>query len=76
LSFADKVDEMMTLDKALDAAMQLSATEKEMLVEILWRRQIEERREEIRLNAQEAIAAFHAGELREETIEELIGRLI
>jgi hypothetical protein len=66
---------MMTLDKALDAAMQLSATEKEMLVEILWRRQIEERREEIRFSAQEAITAFHAGELRDETVEELIGRL-
>jgi hypothetical protein len=66
---------MITLDQALDAAMQLSPEQKQMLIEILWKRQIDERRDEIVANAREAIRAFHAGELRTETIDELLARL-
>ena len=66
---------MATLDQALDAAMQLSYPQKQMLIEILWRRQIDERREEIAANAREAIRAFHAGELKAETIDDLLARL-
>jgi hypothetical protein len=42
---------MTTLDQALDAAMQLSYPQKQMLIEILWKRQIDERREEMAANA-------------------------
>jgi hypothetical protein len=66
---------MTTLDQALDTAMKLSYEQKQMLIEILWKRQIEERREEIANNAREAIRAFHAGELKTETMDELLVRL-
>jgi hypothetical protein len=66
---------MITLDQALDMVMQLENEQKEMLLEILWKRQIEDRRLEMAQNAQEAISAFHAGELKTETSSELIDRL-
>jgi hypothetical protein len=66
---------MTTLDQALDTAMKLSYEQKQLLIEILWKRQIEERRDEIAANAREAIRAFHAGELKTETIDELLARL-
>lgn len=66
---------MITLDNALDAAMQLSYEQKQMLIKILWKRQIEARREEITANAREATRAFHAGELQTESIDELLARL-
>ncbi len=66
---------MTTLDQALDTAMKLSHEQKQMLIEILWKRQIEERRDEIAANAREAIRAFHAGELKTETMDELLTRL-
>ncbi len=66
---------MATLDQALDAAMQLPYEQKQMLIDILWKRQIEARREEIAANAREAIRAFHDGELKTETVEELLARL-
>ncbi len=66
---------MITLDQALDMVMQLEYEQKEMLLEILWKRQVEDRRQEIAQNAQEAISAFYAGELKTETDVELINRL-
>jgi hypothetical protein len=66
---------MTTLDHALDTAMQLSNEQKQMLVEILWRRQIDERREEIAASAREAINAFHAGSIKHEPVEDLLQRL-
>jgi len=66
---------MVTLDQALDTVMQLSNEEREMLIEILRRRRIEEQREEIAASAHEAIEAFHAGKLKAETVEELLLRL-
>jgi len=66
---------MTTLDCALDVITQLSFDQRQMLIDILHRRQAEERREEIAANAREAIRTFHAGELKTETAEELISRL-
>lgn len=66
---------MITLDQALDTAMQLPFEQKQMLIEILWKRQVEARRDEIAENAREAITAFHAGELKMESIDELLARL-
>jgi hypothetical protein len=60
---------MITLDQALDVVMQLEYEQKELLLDILRKRQIEERREE------EAIRAFQAGELKTETADELLNRL-
>jgi hypothetical protein len=66
---------MITLDQALDAAMQLSLTEREMLVDILYRRQIEMRREEIASDAKKAIKAFHAGKLKPASASDLLEHL-
>jgi len=66
---------MITLDQALDAAMQLSPGEQDMLIDILHKRQIEMRREEIAADAREAIRAFQAGELKPEFADNLIVRL-
>ncbi len=65
----------MTLSNVLDAAQQLSYEEKNMLVEILKKCQIETRRDEIADNAQEALRTFQAGELKTESATGLISRL-
>ena len=64
--------EVMTLDKALDAAMMLPEEQRQMLIEILEKREIERWREEVARDAQEARRAFHAGELKPQTAEEVI----
>ena len=46
---------MITLDQALDVVMQLEYEQKEMLLEILRKRQIEDRREEIAQNADDEL---------------------
>jgi len=66
---------MTTLDHALDTAMQLPYKQRETPINILLKRQVEHRREEIAENAREAVRAFHAGELKSETAEALIRRL-
>jgi len=66
---------MTTLDQVLDTAMQLPYEQKQMLIDILWKRQLEARREEIAVNAREAVKAFHAGELKTESVDELLTRL-
>lgn len=54
---------MSTLDMVLDKANELSFQEREMLLEILRKRQIEERRDEIAKNAAKAKDDFHSGKL-------------
>jgi hypothetical protein len=66
---------MITLDQALDVVMQLEYEQRKLLLDILCKRQIEDRREEIAQNAREAISAFQTGELKTETADELINRL-
>ncbi len=65
----------MTLDKVLDAAENLPADQRKMLIEILERREIEAWREETAREAKEAIRAFHAGELKSQPVEEIISDL-
>jgi hypothetical protein len=66
---------MVTLDQALDAAMQLTPDQQEMLIQLLRNRRIESQREEIAQNAQLSIAAFHSGQLKPQTAEEVISEL-
>lgn len=54
---------MTTLDAVLDKANELSFQEKEMLLEILRKRQIEERREEIARNGRQAKEDLKTGKL-------------
>ena len=66
---------MMTLDQALDAVNELPSEQREILTEILRKRQIEERRNEIAANARESIKAFQTGGLRSQSADEVIADL-
>ncbi len=65
----------VTLDQAIDTALQLPAEQQVMLVDILRSRQIEARRMEIAADARASIAAFRAGKLKVYSAEELIAEL-
>lgn len=66
---------MVTLEHALELVSELPREEQNELEEILRKRRIEERRVEIADNGREAIRAFHAGELKDQTVEEIIAEL-
>jgi hypothetical protein len=66
---------MATLEHALEIVSELSREEQNEVEDILRKRRIEARREEIAANAREAIAEDDAGLLRSETASELIQRL-
>lgn len=66
---------MVTFDKALDMVMELPPDEREMLLDIVRRRQIEVRRAEIALNAREARALLGAGKLKVEPLDKALARL-
>lgn len=65
----------ITLNEIIDSAMQLPAEQREMLVEILTRRQIEERRHEIATDAEESIANYRTGEIKAQTAQKVIREL-
>lgn len=65
----------VTLDQAIDTALQLPPEQQEMLVEILRNRQIEARRAEIAAEARQSIADFRAGKLKAQSAEEAIADL-
>lgn len=65
----------MILNQILEATEKLSYEQVDLLIGVLYKRQIETRRDEIALNAREAIGAFHRGELNAESADELICRL-
>lgn len=62
----------VTLDQAIDTALQLPPEQQEMLVDILRNRQIEARRQEIAVDARRSIAAFREGKLKAQSAEEVI----
>ena len=66
---------MMTLDQTLDAVNALPPEQREMLAEILRKRQIEEHRNEIAASARASIQAFHADELKPRSADEVIADL-
>jgi len=63
---------MVTLEQALDIVMQLPLEQREMLIDLIHKRHIESRREEIARDARVAIASFHAGQLKAQPVEEII----
>jgi len=70
------MEEHGVFGEALEAADRLSLEEKEALIEVLQRRLIDERREEL---AQEIAAArkeFAAGQCRETSPEELLKEIL
>jgi hypothetical protein len=65
----------VTLDQVIDSAMQLTPEQREMLVSILHKRQIEARRYEIAQDAQESLTAYRKGKLKAQPAEEVIREL-
>jgi hypothetical protein len=66
---------MVTLNDTLDSIMQLDSLSREMLFEILEKRRIEERRQEIFENAQQAKADFKSKKIRGTTAADVISIL-
>jgi hypothetical protein len=60
----------------LDAADRLSLDEQETLVEILQRRMVDHRREELAKEIQDAEREYQAGRCRPVTPEELMGEVL
>ncbi|WP_292710639.1 MULTISPECIES: hypothetical protein [unclassified Nostoc] len=67
--------QLSNLDRVLDAAMELTLEQQEMLVQILKNRIIESRRDEIASDAAASIAEFQAGKLKVQTAAEAIQEL-
>ncbi len=66
---------MASLDKVLDEAMDLPLEQQEMLIQILQRRMIERRRDEIAQDAAASLAEFRAGKLKAQTANDAIAEL-
>jgi hypothetical protein len=66
---------MVTLEEAIFTVNQLAIEQREMLLEIVKNQMLETRREEIAQDAQEAITAFHRGELKTQPLEVIISEL-
>ena len=73
--FVHQVKIMVTLDSTLDSIMQLDFASREMLLEILQKRQVEARRDEIAKNAKKTMKEYHNGQLVPMTAKEVIDRL-
>ena len=66
---------MLTLEQAILTVNQLSFEQREMLLEIVKNQMIEARRAEIAKDAKETIAAFHRGELKPQSLENIVSEL-
>ncbi|MEO6633712.1 MAG: hypothetical protein ABIN13_18365 [Mucilaginibacter sp.] len=66
---------MITLDSMLDDIMRLDFDTREMLLEILKKRQIEARRDEFLKQANGDLKEYRAGKLKAQTAEEVIEEL-
>jgi Rad3-related DNA helicase len=66
---------MSNLDRVLDEAMNLPLEQREMLIQILQRRMIEQRRDKIAQDAKLSLAEFREGKLRIQTTTEAISEL-
>ena len=66
---------VLTLDQVLTDAESLPLDEREMLEELLRKRRIEAWRVETATTAKSATAAFRAGKLKAQPVEDIIARL-
>jgi hypothetical protein len=66
---------MVTINSTLEDIMQLDYASREMLLEILQKRQVESRRDEMAKNAKKSLKEYHSGKLPAFTAEEVIERL-
>ncbi|MBS1530834.1 MAG: hypothetical protein JSU01_11035 [Bacteroidetes bacterium] len=66
---------MVTIDSTLDEIMQLDFASREILLEILQKRQMEARRNEMAKNAKQSLKDYHAGKATPLTADEAIRKL-
>ncbi|MBL4678696.1 MAG: hypothetical protein JKY70_21245 [Mucilaginibacter sp.] len=66
---------MVTIDSTLEDIMKLDYTSREMLLEILQKRQIEARRDVMAKNAKQSLKDFNAGKLSASSANEVINKL-
>ncbi|HMU43083.1 MAG TPA: hypothetical protein PKA80_07270 [Ignavibacteriaceae bacterium] len=66
---------MITLDSVLDEVMQLSSYDRQILVDLLYKRIIEEKRDEIALEIREAKSLYNSGSLNTITADQTISKL-
>lgn len=66
---------MTTIDSALQDIMQLDYNSREMLLEILQKRQIEARRNDIAKSAKQSLKDYHSGKTVPVTADEVINKL-
>jgi hypothetical protein len=64
-----------TLDQTLELAAQLPVEQQEMLITILRRRRVDQRRAEIAAAAQASIADFHDGKLQPQPLDAILQEL-
>ncbi|TYR35979.1 hypothetical protein FXV77_11090 [Sphingobacterium phlebotomi] len=66
---------MSTVNSALEEIMQLDYTSREMILEILKKRQIEARREDIAKNARKSIRDYQRGKTPAKSLSETLDHL-
>lgn len=66
---------MITLDSVLDKVMQLSSYERQILVDLLYKRVIEERRDEIALEIRDAKSLYNSRSLKTISADQAISKL-
>jgi len=66
---------MVTLDQAIDTVLALPPQQQEMLVEIVYRRQVEARRQAIARDAQDSLKAYRAGQFQPQPLQEILAQL-
>lgn len=66
---------MVTINSTLEDIMHLDYASREMLLEILQKRQVEARRDEIAKNAKKSLKGYRSGKLPAFTAEEVIEKL-
>lgn len=66
---------MITFEQALEVVMELSFEQREMLIDIVHRRNAQQRRQQLAQEAQEALAEYRSGKLKPLTALEVIDRL-
>ena len=65
----------MTLNFAIETVMQLPYPQQEMLLEIIHRRHVEQRRNEMAQDAQTTLAAFRLGQFSPQPVQAVIDEL-
>jgi hypothetical protein len=66
---------MVTIDSTLEDIMQLDYASREMLLEILQKRQIEVRRNNIAKTAKQTLKEYHSGKITPLTADEVVKKL-